>query len=728
MKNLDDLNRHGGLILAVAFVLFQLFDVTTYPLFNIDEPVINDASWQLVTTGQFRADILSLYPGFKDRWLAYPPAQSAAAAICYEFFGIGLWQTRLPSILFGGLGVWSVFAFVRSINPGTIGAWVAALALFFWPDWVLTAKESRMDTGAILALVLATHLSLRALSSPAPPNLHTFLVAGLSASLATVFHTAALLWAFCLVLVVFAFAKKRIRSTLAFLVGVSAFGLAWLAYALQSPADFQTQYLSLLVNRSGGGGPLDRLTSEASRYFREFYRLPTFYLVGLVAAYGLVSQRCWTDPKTRALLTLTVLTIAVHGFVAGKGSGFYTLYPMTLVFCLVGSGIEALVATRSLTAGTSAPWIAALSVFFWPEWVLTAKESRMDTAAILGMVLSTHLVIRALCSTGPHVLRTLFLAGLCASAATIFHSTALLWTFSLAVIVFLFARDRLTSSLVYGIGAAVFGLAWIAYALQYPAEFQAQYLALLINRTGGGGVLLRLVSEGERYVREFARLPTIYLVVLVAAGGLIVERCWSDRRIRILLVLTALVFLTHGVLAGKVSGFYTLYPMTLAFCVVGIGIDAALTEDRPAPGRRWFAAGAMVVVAAFLLNLSAFSVGPRILAFLYQGPERDYARQLEGLTRHLAPGDQVWGSAVTWLAVTKAGARLDALDWVPREKEPEPDPMKHKFVVVFRGDDFAGMEAYRKIDEVGTETPRIFGATLTNRPYTFDLWRSRSLP
>ena len=495
MKHLGDLNRHGGLILAVAFVVLQLLDVMTYPLFVYDEALLNDAGWQLATTGRFRADILSINPGFEHHYLWQPPGLPLAAALSYKLFGLGIWQTRLPDILFSGGGVWAVYAL-----------------------------------------------------------------------------------------------------------------------------------------------------------------------------------------------------------------------------------------TRSLTAGTSAPWIAALSLFFWPEWVLTAKESRMDTAAILGMVLSTHLVIRALCSTGPHVLRTLFLAGLCASAATIFHSTALLWTFSLAVIVFLFARDRLTSSLVYGIGAAVFGLAWIAYALQYPAEFQAQYLALLINRTGGGGVLLRLVSEGERYVREFARLPTIYLVVLVAAGGLIVERCWSDRRIRILLVLTVLVFLTHGVLAGKVSGFYTLYPMTLAFCVVGIGIDAALTEDRPAPGRRWFAAGAMVVVAAFLLNLSAFSVGPRILAFLYQGPERDYARQLEGLTRHLAPGDQVWGSAVTWLAVTKAGARLDALDWVPREKEPEPDPLKHKFVVVFRGDDFAGMEAYRKIDEVGTETPRIFGATLTNRPYTFDLWRSRSLP
>ena len=55
MKHLADLNRHGGLILAIAFVVLQLFDVMTYPLFVYDEALLNDAGWQLATTGRFRA-------------------------------------------------------------------------------------------------------------------------------------------------------------------------------------------------------------------------------------------------------------------------------------------------------------------------------------------------------------------------------------------------------------------------------------------------------------------------------------------------------------------------------------------------------------------------------------------------------------------------------------------------------------------------------------------------
>ena len=495
MRYVGALNRHGGPILAAAFIVLQLADVMTYPLFVYDEALLNDAGWQLVSTGRFRADILSINPGFDNHYLWQPPGLPLAAAVSYELFGLGIWQTRLPDILFGGGGVWAVFALTRSIGTGCV-----------------------------------------------------------------------------------------------------------------------------------------------------------------------------------------------------------------------------------------APWVAALLIFFWPEWVLTAKESRMDTAAILGLLLSTHLSVHALCSPGSLVRKTLFLAGLCASVATIFHTTALLWAGSIGILVFAFSRDRLKCTLVFGIGAALLSAAWLAYALQFPSEFYAQYLTLLLNRTGEGGVLQRLVAEGERYVREFARLPAVYVALLVGAGGLVAQRRWSDRPVLILLVLTGLVFLMHGLVAGKNSGFYSLYPMTLAFCLLGIGIDAVLARADAVPGRRWITAGSLTVVAALLVNLAIFSVGPRVAAFWFQGATRDYALQLEGLSSRLSPGDQVWGTAVAWLAVIKAGARLDALEWVPRAVDPRPDPMKHKYVVVFRGDDFPGTEAYRKIAEIGSQPPRVFGASLTNKPYTFDLWRSHSMP
>ncbi|MSP74811.1 MAG: hypothetical protein EXR12_01610 [Rhodospirillaceae bacterium] len=55
--------------LALAFVVLQCLDVTTYPLFSYDEALLNDAGWQLVTTGRFRADVLNLNSGFEDHYL-----------------------------------------------------------------------------------------------------------------------------------------------------------------------------------------------------------------------------------------------------------------------------------------------------------------------------------------------------------------------------------------------------------------------------------------------------------------------------------------------------------------------------------------------------------------------------------------------------------------------------------------------------------------------------------
>jgi hypothetical protein len=494
MTNLNRLNRYAGPVLAAAFIVLQCLDVMTYPLFNYDEALLNDAGWQLATTGRFRADILSLNRGFEDHYLWQPPGLSFAAAASYKLFSLGIWQTRLPAILFGGLGIWAVFALVRGINPGTTGAWIAALSLFFWPDWVLTAKESRMDTGAILALVIATHL-----------------------------------------------------------------------------------------------------------------------------------------------------------------------------------------------------------------------------------------VVQSLRTTGAPDLQTLFLAGLCTSVATLFHTAALPWGLGLGIVIFAFARQRIMAALVYGLGAAILGVTWLAYALQFLPEFQVQYLALLLDRSSGAGLLERFTSEGARYLHEFHRQPTIYPLILFALSGIVVARRWNDHRVRMVIALTLVVLLLHVLIAGKISGFYTLYPMTLVFCLIGIGIEACLTKGDAGRLHRWAAIGASVAFVAFVANVAALSVGPRLLAYWFQGPERDYALQMAPLSSRLKPGDQVYGSGVVWIAVAGTGARLDAWQWVPGRERNRVDPLRHKFVVVVRGRMFAGQEDYRKIVEFGADLPLVFGSRLSDRPYSFDLWQSNSL-
>lgn len=486
----------AGLALALVFIVLQCLDVTTYPLVNGDEALLNDAGWQLATTGRFRADVLALHRGAEDHYLWQVPGLGFAAAVAYELFGFGIWQTRLTGILFGGLGVWAIFAFVRSITPGTTGAWLAALSLFLWPDWMLTAKESRMDTPAIAALLLSSLL------------------------------------------------------------------------VVQSP-------------RSGAPAGLGRL----------------------------------------------------------------------------------------------------------------------------------------------------FLAGLCTSVATMFHSAALPWGAGLGIVILIFAPNRFRSALVFGLAAAALGAAWLVYALQFPQEFRAQYLSLLLDRSGGGGLLDRFAAEVARYGMEFRRLPTIYVLAFFALCGVIAARLWTDLGARVLLALAALVLVLHVLIAGKTSGFYTLYPVTLVFCVIGVGVEACLAGSGARYRRRWLAVGATVASLAFVTNAAAFSVGPRVLAYWFQGPQRDYALQMAPLSSRLKPGDQVWGTAVAWFAIIKARARQDVLDWMgPVVEAPRPDPLRHKYVVVHRGAQFAGADGYRKILEFGSDLPLVFGSRLADRPYTLDLWQSNALP
>jgi hypothetical protein len=171
----------AGLALALAFIVVQCLDMTTYPLVVGDEALLNDAGWQLATTGRFRADILALNRGSEDRWLRQVPGLEFAAA--------------------------------------------------------------------------------------AP-------------------------------------------------------GAAWLAYALQYPREFQAQYLSLLLDRSGGRGILDGFAAEGARYAMELRRLPTIYAVAFLALCGVIAARLWTDRGARVLLTLAALVVFLHALVAGKLSGF----------------------------------------------------------------------------------------------------------------------------------------------------------------------------------------------------------------------------------------------------------------------------------------------------------------------------------------------------------------------------------------------------------------------
>jgi 4-amino-4-deoxy-L-arabinose transferase-like glycosyltransferase len=490
-----------GPLLGIAFVAIHGFDILTYPLVTFDEAFLNDAGWQLTTAGHFRADVLSLNPGFESHYFWQPPALPLTAALAYRLLGFGLWQTRLPCLLFGGLSIWAIFALVRHLRPRGLAAVIASLSLFFWPAFVLTAKTSRMDTGAIFALLLATLWIVRALDHQEAAYKHAF-AAGILTSLALMFHTAAAPWALSLLIVVFLFARRRIGTSAAYCCGTACLVVPWLLYAIQFPEEFSAQYLSHLAARATDEGVLERLLLQAARYRTELYRVPTFYVVLALGIFGYSIAASPGDRRSLALLVLTGLTAALTAFVVG----------------------------------------------------------------------------------------------------------------------------------------------------------------------------------------------------------------------------------------GSPTGYYTTYPMALAFCAIAIGLEDAIFRNLEG-GRYRTAAAIGLCVGAMVLNSLLVSVGPRLLAYWFQGQERDYALQTAPLAEQLKPGDQVWGPGTLWFAAVTAGARLQAFDVIPPHiwTKPDsfwtkPDPYRHRYVVVRRGELFPETENYVKLGEFGAALPVVLGSPLSDRSYTFDLWQSKEFP
>ncbi len=490
----EALRRFPGPLLALAFVALQLLDARTYPLFGYDETLLNEAGWHLVQAGEFRSDIRSLQPGFESRYLWQPPALSLSAAVSYALFGLGLVQTRLPGIVFGGLGIWAMYRLALAAGGLRAGAWVAATLLFLWPSWIATAKISRMDTGAIVAMLVATCGIVR-----------------------------------------------------------------WLRDA----------------DASGSRGLLP---------------------------YGLAG------------------------------------------------GIGAM-----------------------------------------------------------------------------FHTVALPWCLALCCVLLIFSRGRLAPPFWFGVGVAVPCLAWLGYGLATPRDFELQFLDHLLVRTaGGGGLLGRLAGEAQRHADELARLPALLPLIAVGAWGHLRYRPWRQRPVAGLLVLASIVVVLHALVAGKDSGYYQLYPATLLLCLVAIGVGAVIAAAATPAASRLPGIVALASLALFAANAAAVSFGPRLLAAWKQGPQRDYALQMAPLRAVLVPGDTVWGDPVAWLAAVEAGATFKASNWAERSSLMVADPKRDRYVVVSRGKSFRGMENYRKILEFGQELPLVFGRPLTDKSYTFDLWRSTS--
>lgn len=178
------LDQHAtvlAILLAIAFVVVQIPFLVRYPVVHQDEPWDANRAWRLLQTGQ-NSTTIDVGPRADDVGITGPPLATALLAASYRFFGLGLWQTRLPALIFGGVLLLGVYWTGNTLYNRLTGL-LALVLLGLSPFFLLSSHLGRPDI-VLAALVMAafgcTIWSYRA--NRLAPNLLAGFLIGLSYS------------------------------------------------------------------------------------------------------------------------------------------------------------------------------------------------------------------------------------------------------------------------------------------------------------------------------------------------------------------------------------------------------------------------------------------------------------------------------------------------------------------------------------------------------------------
>jgi 4-amino-4-deoxy-L-arabinose transferase-like glycosyltransferase len=323
----------GACLIGLLFVLLQSWDISTYPLVGTDEAFLNDAGLQLEQHGQFRSDVFKALPGYGNFYFWQPPGLALSAALSYRLFGFGIWQTRLPSIFFGGVTTALVFLWVKKLSGQAWIGTLAALGLFCLPDFIVTTKMARMDTGSIAFLLMATLLLIRPAGENEDAPLYSKFAAGLCVGIAGMFHAASMPWVLGLLMVMGIYSPSRWWSLLCFAGGAALPVLPWAFLALRDPDEFRAQFIVQVINRTAHEAVWRRFYEEALRYLHEFSRLPFFPAFLAVVIVMAIVCCAWEHRLFAKLFVLTGTTLFFNALLTAKSSGYYTVYPKILLLC-----------------------------------------------------------------------------------------------------------------------------------------------------------------------------------------------------------------------------------------------------------------------------------------------------------------------------------------------------------------------------------------------------------
>lgn len=352
----------------------------------LDEVALCDPGRELAQHGTLRSSVYGDFPGFERRYFWQPPGQALVAAACYKLFGFGVWQTRIPGLLFGAAALAIIYLLAWRLLEDSLAAAFAAAILGLYPAFIATARAARMDTECLFFVLLATAFYLEGHWRPSRTYL-CYGASGLSLGLAGMFHPIAVFWAAALgslVLLIGGEGRFLKLGWLAFCA--SLFPLLWLGWAFSTPDLFRIQFLSHGMAHLVKGTLAQRLGSEIYVDVGNNLRVPT-----LLAAYAagtiwvLFFARLRWDVKV-ILATLFSVPFTLIAIFMVKGAGPYYLYPVSVLTLCAGSMLARLwkagiasVPRWSRTALMSLPILLFANLFaagLGGRWLMLACQYR----------------------------------------------------------------------------------------------------------------------------------------------------------------------------------------------------------------------------------------------------------------------------------------------------------------------------------------------------------------
>jgi 4-amino-4-deoxy-L-arabinose transferase-like glycosyltransferase len=341
--------------IAAAFVLLNLPGLGRSPVVWIDEVTLNDPAKELALHGVLRSSVFAGHAGFETSYFWQPPGQALVTALVYRVFGFGIWQTRLPPLLFGAACLVALHSLGLLLFRDARAALLGAAVFGLDPKFLQAARSARMDPQCLFLALLALLVYLRAREDPAwKPGIfdRRLALSGLLLGLAGVTHPIAVAWAPALGSLIVLSSRGWRRLT-----GLACFGLAaalppllWLAFVLRSSsfAVFTSQFLAHGEGHLAQGSPLQRIAAEVIFYCRQYSLAPLLVLT-YAAAFLWLLLRPSVPAVARQTVGILVLVLFVfNALVMTKGLGYYYLYPTSLLALGVGA---VLVAPPSLRPG-----------------------------------------------------------------------------------------------------------------------------------------------------------------------------------------------------------------------------------------------------------------------------------------------------------------------------------------------------------------------------------------